>query len=385
MRILFCSYYVGLGGGETSVLGLMGRLQERGCNPALLCPRDGQLPESARQISIVTALTPYRGATAWFLPSLWKHLPATRRIDRVVRDFDPDAVHSDFHTLPFVVPVCRRYGIPLVFTCYGWWFRPKPWQRAFFRQGPTLTLAISEAVKTGFLGRPPFMAPHQVHTLHLGIDTDRFRPRPDLKVSIRQEMGLPLGVPLVTLVGRYQDVKGHDVFVKAARRIALRNPSVYFAVAGENVFGGRSEERLKLSIHAEVGDDSLLRDRVRFLGWTPNVEKLLTAADVLVCSSWFESFGLAVTEAMACGIPVVSTNRGGPAETVLNGETGFLTPPGRDDLIADRTLQLLADEHLRRQMGEAGRLRICRFFSLERYASEFERLIGELIRQDQQN
>jgi glycosyltransferase involved in cell wall biosynthesis len=124
---------------------------------------------------------------------------------------------------------------------------------------------------------------------------------------------------------------------------------------------------------------------VRFLGWTAEVEKLLAAADVLVCSSWFESFGLAVIEAMACGIPVVSTNRGGPAETVIDGETGFLTPPGRDDLIADLTLQLLTDAHLRREMGEAGRLRVCQFFSLDRYASEFERSVAGLVRRDRQD
>jgi len=120
----------------------------------------------------------------------------------------------------------------------------------------------------------------------------------------------------------------------------------------------------------------LLRDRVRFLGWTPNVERLLNCTDVFVCSSWFESFGLALVEAMACGIPVVSTNRGGPAEIVLDGQTGYLTPPGRDDLIADRALRLLADEQLRRRMGEAGRSRVCQSFSLERYASDFERLVA---------
>lgn len=384
MRILFCSHYTGLGGGETSLLGLMGCLRERSCNPVLLCPQDGQLPEAARQISIPTTMTPYRGATAWFLPSVWASLPATRRIERVILDLDPEIVHSDFHTLPFVAAVCQRHRIPLVFTCYGWWFRPKPWQRAFFRHGPTLTLAISEAVKAGFLGPSPFMPPDRVRTLHLGIDTTRFQPRPELKTSIRQEFGLPLEAPVVALVGRYQNVKGHRVFLKAARRIAARNPSVCFAVAGENVFGGRREEKLKLSIHAEVTSDSLLRDRVKFLGWTALVERLLAAADVFVCSSWFESFGLALTEAMACGIPVVSTNRGGPAETVIDGETGYLIPPGRDDLIADRTLHLVADADLRRKMGEAGRLRVCRLFSLERYGCEFERLVRALIRQDQQ-
>jgi glycosyltransferase involved in cell wall biosynthesis len=382
LRILFCSYYTGLGGGEVSLMGLMNGLKDRGHESVLLCPRDGQLPESARGNGIGAFIVPYRGATAWFMPKIWWYLPATQRIDRAIADLKPTAVHSDFHTLPFVSPVCGRHGIPLVYTCYGWWFRPKPWQRAFFRRGPTLTLAISEAVKTGFLGQPPFMAPDHVQTVYLGVDTQKFQPRPDLKESIRRELHLPVDAPVLSFVGRYQDVKGHDVFLKAARRIALQDPTACFAVAGENVFLGRQEENLKLRIHAEVGNDPLLRDRVRFLGWAPNVERLLICTDVFVCSSRFESFGLALVEAMACGIPVVSTNRGAPAETVLDGQTGYLTAPGRDDLIADRALRLLADEQLRRRMGEAGRSRVCQFFSLERYVSDFERLVTEISSRD---
>ena len=70
MRILFCTHYTGLGGGETSLLGLMSRLQDRGHEPVLLCPRDGQLAESARDNSIRTVIIPYRGATARFVPNI---------------------------------------------------------------------------------------------------------------------------------------------------------------------------------------------------------------------------------------------------------------------------------------------------------------------------
>jgi glycosyltransferase involved in cell wall biosynthesis len=80
---------------------------------------------------------------------------------------------------------------------------------------------------------------------------------------------------------------------------------------------------------------------------------------------------------MASAVPVVSTNVGGPAETIVDGETGFLVPPNRPDLLAERVVHLLERDELRRRMGDAGRDRVLRLYSVRRYAeamtSLFER------------
>jgi glycosyltransferase involved in cell wall biosynthesis len=119
--------------------------------------------------------------------------------------------------------------------------------------------------------------------------------------------------------------------------------------------------------------DAGLRDRVAFLGWVERPERLLAASDVVVCPSRFESFGLVPVEAMACEVPVVSTNVGGPAETIVDGETGFLVPPRQPSQLADRVASLLGDEGLRTRMGRAGRARVEARFSLRAYADGFAR------------
>lgn len=374
-RVLFLSHYTGLGGGETSLLALLGALDRTRFLPALVCPREGMLPRAARDLGVEVRVTPYRGASAWFVPALWARLPAVARIAAAVEAFAPAVVHADFHTLPYAVPACARMGTPLVFTCLGWWFRPKPWQRSLYRAGPAAILAISEAVRRGFLGEPPALAPARVQVLHLGVDTTRFRPQARAREAIRTELGLPADRPVVTLLARFQRVKGHDMFLQAARRIADRCPATCFVLAGENVFGGRADERFKREIHAAVAADRTLRSRIRFLGWVPAPEGLLAASDVVVCPSRFESFGLAAVEAMACGVPVVSTDVGGPSETVADGETGYLVSPGRPDLFAERVLRLLLDPDLRTRLGEAGRARVCARFSLEQYVGGFSRVL----------
>jgi glycosyltransferase involved in cell wall biosynthesis len=373
-RILFLSAYSGLGGGETSLLNLMGALDRRRFAPALVCPREGLLPQRARALDVRTTIVPYRGASIWFVPQLWARLPAARRLAHVLAETAPQVVHSDFHSLPFAAPACRAAGLPLIFTCYGWWFQPKPWQRGFYRHGGFEILAICDAVRRGFLGNPPFMPADRVTIVPLGVDTSVYRPRPSERIPVRRALGLPEEGPLVTLVGRFQTVKGHDVFLAAAKLVAAAMPDACFAMVGENAFGVAADEAFKKRVIARVEGDSILRAHVHLLGWIDRPEHVISASDVVVCSSHFESFGMALVEAMSCGVPVVSTNVGGPSETVADGVTGFLVPPRRPDALADRTLELLRDAPRRQAMGQAGRARVEAHFSVARYSGRFQEI-----------
>jgi glycosyltransferase involved in cell wall biosynthesis len=109
------------------------------------------------------------------------------------------------------------------------------------------------------------------------------------------------------------------------------------------------------------------------------VERVLAAADVVVCSSHFESYGMVNVEAMASGKPVVSTNRGGPAETIVHGETGFLVPPGDAAGLARHVIDLLRNPTLRAQMGAAGRSRAESLFSVETTAAQFTRKLDSVL------
>jgi glycosyltransferase involved in cell wall biosynthesis len=344
----------------------------------LLCPREGRLTEAAAALEVAVRVVPYRGASTWFAPGLWARLPPVGRIEACVRELDVGVAHCDFHTLPYAVPACEARGVPLLFTCYGWWFRPRPWQRRFYREGPRAILAVSGAVKRGFLGSPPFMPEERVQVLHPGVDTGVFRPRPAERAALRRELGLAPEPPLVTLLARYQAVKGHDVFLAAARLVAREAPDARFVVAGENAFGVKADEAFGRRVRAIADGDTVVRERVSFPGWVSRPERLLAASDVVVVPSRFESFGMVPVEAMASGVPVVSTDVGGPAETIVDGETGYLVPPGRPEAIARRVLALLRDPALRARMGRAGRARVEARFSLDRYASGFASVVDEL-------
>jgi glycosyltransferase involved in cell wall biosynthesis len=182
------------------------------------------------------------------------------------------------------------------------------------------------------------------------------------------------------MVARFQSVKGHDVFQSVARQIALQMPEARFIVAGDNAFGVAADEKVRNVTLEAAASDPLLRDRLHYIGFRHDVEAVYHAADVMVCASHFESLGIANLEAMACGVPVVSTNAGGPSETILDGETGYLVAPRDVTALALYTLLLLRDPDLRAQMGQAARRHVQERFSVETMRDRYEQLFAQLWR-----
>ena len=375
-RILFTSWYRGLGGGETDLLTLADALaDDYDCH--LLLPRDGELGAQWRLAGRRAHIIGYRGASTYFVPAIWARFRVVRRMADLLKRQRIDLVHADYHTLPLIAPAARRARVPLCWTVWGWWFRPKPWQRAFFRRLPTV--ARSRAIRAGFLGDPPFMPPEQLPVIYAGIDTRRFHPRID-GADLRRELGLRQDALVVAMAARFQRVKGHHTFQDMAERVLAEAPQTQFVIAGDDVFGVAADQRYREQILERAKSSTLLRDRLHYTGFRGDVELVYAAADVVVCPSEFESYGKANLEAMACGRPVVSSRRGGPSETIIDGVTGFLVDSGDDEAMAAQVLRLLREGDLRHQMGRAATEHASVRFSAGRAAAAQKRYFDDLLR-----
>jgi glycosyltransferase involved in cell wall biosynthesis len=105
-----------------------------------------------------------------------------------------------------------------------------------------------------------------------------------------------------------------------------------------------------------------ISDRVVFAGWQENPFAWMANADLFVLSSRFEGFGNVVIEAMACGLPVVSTDcPSGPSEILAGGDTGILVPVGNARALADAMCAVLEDGNLRAQLADKSRRRVPEF------------------------
>jgi N-acetyl-alpha-D-glucosaminyl L-malate synthase BshA len=93
-------------------------------------------------------------------------------------------------------------------------------------------------------------------------------------------------------------------------------------------------------------------DSIRFIGKMKDTEKIIAISDLFLLTSEFESFGLAALEAMACKVPVISTNRGGIPEVMIDGQTGFMCDVGDIDAMSKKSLEILTDVQLHETLRE---------------------------------
>ena len=204
-----------------------------------------------------------------------------------------------------------------------------------------------------------------------GFDLDRFVPSGRARRDVRRELGIPHNDLLVGLFARYDKVKDHMSFLKAAARLRERHKTAEFVLAGEWV-DVRNRDLMQL-----IGA-LRLNDRVHMIGARTDVPRLLAAMDLVVSSSSSEGFPNVIGEAMSCGVPCVVTDVGDSAW--LLGDAGLVVPPRDPEALASACSELLQRGAAALWcMGLAGRQRIASLFSIAEVAARYEEIYGRAV------
>ena len=193
----------------------------------------------------------------------------------------------------------------------------------------------------------------------------------------RGELRAELGVgdaPLIGIVARLVPIKAHEVFLAAAAEVRRQVPGARFLIVGDGELRQALEQQT-----AALG----LTDAVRFLGWRADIDRLYADIDVVALTSRNEGSPVALIEAMASGVPVVSTEVGGVADVVQHGVSGLLAPMDDAAGIARHILTLLADPAMRHTMGQHGRARVAATYDAGRLVTDIETLYEDLVREKQ--
>jgi glycosyltransferase involved in cell wall biosynthesis len=210
----------------------------------------------------------------------------------------------------------------------------------------------------------------RIEPVYNGV-ADRYRPGPPSQWLL-QRLGLG-SLPALLYVGSLNKRKNVPLLLEAFRGVlAAREGAVRLLVVGSG-----PEEGVLRAMSRRMG----LEESVVFCGAIGEGEKIeyYRVAKAFVTSSRLEGFGLAIAEAMGCGLPVVATRVGAVPEVVVDGETGLLVPPGDKVALAAALTRLLDDEELARGMGEAGRSRALRMFRWEDAAAQTLHLYEEAV------
>ncbi len=200
-----------------------------------------------------------------------------------------------------------------------------------------------------------------------GVNTDVFKPLP-IDSDVRQELAVADGQLVIISACRLVGWKGLQYAIKAVARLLRKGYSVKYYIIGDGEY--------KETLHTLVKDLAVEKS-VIFLGNMPNavLPRYYSLATVALFPSIAnETFGISIAEAMACGVPVISTTVGGIPE-VLGEGSGLLVSPENDHDLAAALEKLITDEKLRKKLGDAGRQRVSENFNWDKVVDRFERYL----------
>jgi len=367
-----------VGGPAIHVMLLSARLREHGYETVLVkgteAPSEGDMLDVARELNVQPVTVPQLGREIRW----WDDIVAFWKLWALIRRERPDIVHTHTAKAGLLGRVAAWLaGVPLiVHTFHGHVFH------GYFSPGRTRLfvaierwlarrthrlVAVSGRVRDEVLARG-VGRPARFRVVPVGLDLQRFADCDPQRGELRSELGLPAGTPLVGIVARMVPIKRHEVFLAAAAAVASRVPPCRFLLVGDG-----ERRRALEGIARELG----IADRVLFLGWRRDLDRIYADLDVAVLTSANEGSPVSLIEAMASGVPVVGPRVGGVPDVIDDATTGFVVAPGDAGAVAGAVLRLLADAELRRKMGAAARERALRLYGTERLIVDIAALYRE--------
>jgi glycosyltransferase involved in cell wall biosynthesis len=349
------------GGPTEAVLSMVRALRSEGVDASILCSNDdmgGTLNVPLNQ------WVDHEGLPCWFIPRVparqhtlvgFNYAPGfSPWLREHVRDFDFIHVHTVFsHPANVAMGIARNAGIPYAVRPMGhlcrWSMRQRGWIKrlqlalttrrnidgaAFIHT--TSSMEAEETAELGFLSRCLVLP----HGLHLPPEIN------DAREKLRVELEVPQELPLLVFMSRFHPKKGIELLLEACRELTM-NFKLVLAGAGDDAYVATLNERI-----AGLG----LEPHVLWYGFAEGERKwqLLQGADVFVLPSYSENFGIAVLEALACGLPVVISDQVALAESVKEQHLGCVVPT---DVVAISAAihQLLSSPAERMQIGQRAR------------------------------
>ena len=295
------------------------------------------------------------------------------QLSRLIHEIQPDIIHAHSTYVVFNRVITRLrlsgLGVPIVVTIHG---LPKPlilpdgrettdYNEFVSNFGFDLVLAVSRNVAEAIKKHLESKFHERVRTLYSGIDLTVFRPQPHLEKEWD-----------IAFMGRLEEMKSVDLFPEMLFLLKSKFPDLKMMMTGE----GSLKDRI-FSEFVERGVSSM----VDYQGVveTDDVPVLINKSRIFLYPSRQEPFGLSIVEAMACGVPVITTDVFGPREIVRNNHDGVAVPPDDVKALVEAVERLLMDNELRDQLTRNALKSVKERFDIRENAKQLVAIYEEMI------
>jgi glycosyltransferase involved in cell wall biosynthesis len=355
-----------VGGAQIHVRDLAISVRAQGHSPAIITSGGGPMVDDCQASGIPVVILQHLSAPMH--PT--RDLRALREVRAALTHVRPELVAAHSAKAGVLGRLAGRFlHVPVVVTVHGWACAPGTprLQAAVSRRVECLIAPLASKIITvsefdrRFGLEAGLVTEEQVVTVHNGVS--------DVPLALQAD---PMTMPArLVMVARFDPQKDQATLLHA--------------------LAGLLDRAWELDL---IGDGPLRRDmevlatrlgiasRVRFLGQRMDVDQILARAQIAALVSHWEGFPLTILEAMRAGLPVVATAVGGVAESVTEGETGFLVPRGDVELLRNRIARLVADPALRRRLGTASRQSYEQFFTLDHSVRKTLAVYQEVVDRD---
>ena len=387
MRILRVITRLNIGGPSIQALALTTRLAARGATTTLL---HGRLGEGEGDMRYLAA----PDANLQFVPTLQRaiapldDLRTLRALYAAMREFKPTLVHTHMAKAGLLGRLAAfaynltRGDAPRTFVVHtyhghvleGYFSRVITGvfiglERLMARFSDAI-IAISPAIRTDLLNTYRIGRPEQYHVVPLGFDLAAFAAVDTAaRTRARAELQISSDAPVLATVGRLTAIKNYALLLDAAQLVASGRPNLVVLLAGDGELRSELEaQAARLGITANV----------RFLGWRRDLPAIYAATDVFALTSKNEGTPVALIEAMATGVPGVSTEVGGVGDVIADTSMGLKVPLDDPRALATAVERLFADSEQRRRMGEVARAHVLAHYDITRLVNDIDTLYQKL-------
>lgn len=356
-------------GGAQEVVRILADNLRRTYPVVVACAPGGRLIDELTALEI--PVVPIRHLARY--PHPFRDFAALLALLRLIRTLRPAIVHAHSTKAGMLARVAARLArVPVVlFTAHGWAFTSgrSRWKRVLLAaierclaRVTTRIICVSRYDRE--LALQFRVAPaEKLEVIHNGLDPSLFAGRTPGEGSRKRRRSQEL---VMTFVGRLRSPKDPFTLIRAFSKLDR----------GRLVIVGDGPQRQNV---LELIDELDLAHRVELTGERKDVPSLLAASDVFVLTSNWEGLPLTIIEAMLAGLPVVATRVGGVPELIEDGVTGFLVPRQEPEDLADVLRRFVMDENMTSRMGQAGKEKAMREFSLGQMLSQVQALYERML------
>lgn len=294
------------------------------------------------------------------------------RLKKIIKDENIKIIHAHKIGSNFWGSIMGELvGIPVISHYHGYNEKVKHKINLFANKLigvlSTKIISVSESVTRRLITNEAFPQ-SKITTIHNGINYKRYQLHPNF--DIRTQFNIGMDTPIVGIVAALTQVKNHELFLLAAREILDHMSEVRFLIVGQ---GDRKSKLEQMASELGIANNCI------FTGFRTDIPEIISIMDIGVLTSLSEGIPLALLEYMASSKPVVSTDVGGISEVVVNGENGFLAPPGNFHKLAEKIIRLVENKSLAAEIGKNAFNTVKEKFSEDGMMDKIESLYDEIL------